>query len=159
MEKMRTCTKCKTKYPATAKYFSSDKRRPDRLSSWCRKCCLENNKKWSKTEKGKISRRKENAKYRKTKKGKHTFMKSALKCRYNITLDQYDEIFEQQNGVCAICGEPEIKKRLSVDHDHKTGKIRGLLCQRCNFNLGIYEKWKDEFEKYLGRSRLWQRKN
>jgi len=66
-----------------------------------------------------------------------------LKLRFGMTVEQYDEIFETQNGVCAICGQPEIVKnrygwaRLSVDHDHKTGEIRGLLCQKCNSALGF----------------------
>lgn len=64
---------------------------------------------------------------------------------YGITLKQYDEMLAEQGGVCAICLQPETMihngkiKRLSVDHDHKTGKVRGILCQRCNTTLGRYE--------------------
>ncbi len=56
--------------------------------------------------------------------------------KYNITIRDYDEMFEKQNGVCAICGLPEITRRLSIDHDHKTGRVRGLLCVGCNITLG-----------------------
>jgi hypothetical protein len=65
-----------------------------------------------------------------------------LKYCYGITLDQYNQMLEAQKGVCAICGLLETRKSsngsytLSVDHDHKTGKIRGLLCHRCNNCLG-----------------------
>jgi len=65
-----------------------------------------------------------------------------LKKRYNITSEDYYALLEQQNKKCAICGNPETTKRkgkvwrLSVDHDHKTGKVRGLLCQNCNKMLG-----------------------
>lgn len=60
-------------------------------------------------------------------------------------------MFEKQNGVCAICKKPETAKkqsgngikRLSVDHDHTTGAIRGLLCMYCNTALG---KFKDDIE-------------
>lgn len=62
-----------------------------------------------------------------------------LKKTYGITLEQYDVMFEAQNGNCAICGLPEINKRLSVDHNHTTNKVRGLLCQQCNFAVGSYE--------------------
>lgn len=80
----------------------------------------------------------------------------SLKVNYGITLGQYDEMFDEQNGVCFICKRPETStskygntKRLSVDHNHKTGKIRALLCVVCNQNLGIYENRKKEFEEYL----------
>lgn len=73
-----------------------------------------------------------------------------LKKDYNITLKQYDQMFEVQNGVCAICGQTNLdNKRLSIDHDHKTGKIRGLLCTGCNWQLGIFEKRFNDFIKYL----------
>ncbi len=65
---------------------------------------------------------------------------------YGITFDQYMELHERQKGLCAICGKPETVVRgrskgpglLSVDHDHKTGLIRGLLCSRCNAALGMF---------------------
>jgi hypothetical protein len=62
-----------------------------------------------------------------------------LKSRYNITLDDYNELFEIQNGECAVCGkhQSELKRRLYVDHCHKTGIIRGLLCHRCNSSIGL----------------------
>lgn len=60
------------------------------------------------------------------------------KSKYGITLDEYDEMFDKQNGVCAICGMVWVGgKRLLVDHDHKTGLVRGLLCHRCNVALGL----------------------
>lgn len=70
---------------------------------------------------------------------------SQLLRHYGITLEQYNQMFEAQNGVCAICGQPEIlfNKSLAVDHDHKTGKIRALLCGNCNHALG---KFKDSQE-------------
>lgn len=64
------------------------------------------------------------------------------KMLYGITQSQYDEMLISQNGVCAICNMSNNEKRdraLSVDHDHKTGKVRGLLCQRCNIGLGKFQ--------------------
>ena len=57
--------------------------------------------------------------------------------RYGITIEQYDTLFAEQHGLCAICGEPQQAKRssirnLDVDHDHLTGQVRGLLCNHCN---------------------------
>lgn len=54
-----------------------------------------------------------------------------------ITLDEYHQIFNKQNGVCLICGKAS-NKLLAVDHDHLTGKIRGLLCSKCNIGLGCF---------------------
>lgn len=70
---------------------------------------------------------------------------SKLRKFFGISIDQYDVMFKSQNGCCAICGEQEkaIDKRtnkpraLAVDHCHKTGKIRQLLCNRCNHVLGL----------------------
>jgi hypothetical protein len=58
---------------------------------------------------------------------------------FGITLEEYERLYEAQNCVCAICGNPNSKGRLlSVDHDHVTGKVRGLLCQKCNTGLGMF---------------------
>jgi hypothetical protein len=59
-----------------------------------------------------------------------------LKRNYGITYDDYVQMLKAQNGVCAICGKAEEKKRLAVDHCHNTGKIRGLLCGMCNTAIG-----------------------
>lgn len=56
---------------------------------------------------------------------------------YGMTLDDYLLLLDAQEGRCKICGEPPLEgKVLSVDHDHETGKVRGLLCMRCNSGLG-----------------------
>lgn len=70
-----------------------------------------------------------------------------LKKNYGITLEAYTLILKEQNGVCAICKKPETTKHnnsdktraLAVDHDHKTGKVRGLLCGRCNQAIGLLD--------------------
>lgn len=66
---------------------------------------------------------------------------------FGITRHEYAELFHRQNGVCAICANPETATRngkvkaLAVDHDHKTGNVRGLLCSDCNTGIG---KLKDD---------------
>ena len=58
---------------------------------------------------------------------------------HGITVEQYDDMLEAQGGVCAICHRPSVTgKRLHVDHDHKTGRNRGLLCHHCNTALGNF---------------------
>lgn len=61
--------------------------------------------------------------------------RAALKSKYNLTPEQYDEILAIQGGVCYICQKPPKKQRLAVDHNHWTKETRGLLCKNCNYRL------------------------
>lgn len=70
-----------------------------------------------------------------------------LKTLYGITIEQYNSLLLAQNKVCAICEKLEsIKSRdgvirpLAVDHDHDTGKVRGLLCSACNSGVGYFKE-------------------
>lgn len=74
-----------------------------------------------------------------------------LKRKFGISSEEYDIMLEKQNGVCAICGG-KTKRRLAVDHDHQTGKVRGLLCGACNPHLAWLEnlEWRRKAEEYLG---------
>lgn len=82
---------------------------------------------------------------------------------YGISLEVYQKLLVQQLGLCAICSIPSGSERsnnngyksLSVDHDHKTGHVRGLLCSRCNKALGdlmddpvLLRRAADYLEKY-----------
>jgi hypothetical protein len=64
---------------------------------------------------------------------KKNYLNYHLKHRYGITLEVRNALNKKQKGRCAICGE---RRKLNVDHDHKTGKVRGLLCKQCNYLLG-----------------------
>lgn len=61
---------------------------------------------------------------------------------YGITIEEYDALWLAQEGLCAICRQPETATRkgkakaLAVDHDHQTGQVRSLLCSRCNVAIG-----------------------
>lgn len=65
--------------------------------------------------------------------------------RYGLTEEDYEHMFTEQNGVCAICQQPETHtssrsrrvKMLAIDHDHMTGEVRGLLCNNCNRAIGL----------------------
>jgi hypothetical protein len=61
-----------------------------------------------------------------------------LKRKYGITLTERNTLLEKQDHKCAICLEEENDRRLQIDHDHITGKIRGLLCSRCNVAIGLF---------------------
>jgi len=84
---------------------------------------------------------------------------SKLKSVYGLTLAEYEEKSKKQNGVCEICktksnrkngvtGKPE---NLVVDHDHKTGLVRDLLCHKCNMEVGIIENNLPRLLNYLNK--------
>lgn len=71
-------------------------------------------------------------KYDKTHKGREAYRRKRLKKKYGITVAQYDKMFALQDGKCVGCGRPPKTKRLAVEHDHRTGRVRGLACHHCN---------------------------
>jgi hypothetical protein len=89
------------------------------------------------------------------------YRKQELNKNYGITLDVRDDLFEKQDGKCAICLSPSERAGgrwniLCVDHDHATGKIRGLLCDGCNKGLGHFADNPQRLEqaiKYLLKGR------
>jgi hypothetical protein len=113
----------------------------------------ESNRKWyiSKGKeyynKNKERRNKDSYKRYHSEKGKANRIK-----QYGITAEEYNKIFEKQKGYCAICGkhQSELKNTLSVDHDHITGKIRGLLCINCNTILGHSKDNPEILQKAVG---------
>lgn len=114
----KQCSKC-LKVRAVSS-FSKCKNAYDGLFPQCRLC---------KSEFDKATRAKAKAKH--------------LERKYGLAEAQYWEMFERQGGVCAVCGQPETQvlrgavSQLSVDHDHTTGRVRGLLCHHCNTAIGL----------------------
>ncbi len=130
MANLKFCPRCKIEKSLST--YGTDKSLKDNLAYYCKECTRII---------GRERYRKNVEKYRKRKREyarKHKVLgrKNALKNNYDITLADYDRMFEEQDGNCAICGLPELMRRLSVDHDHTTGEVRGLLCSKCNFMLG-----------------------
>lgn len=74
--------------------------------------------------------------------------------KYNLTYEEYNKIYKSQNGRCAICGYKvkgmQTGKRLCVDHDKDTGKVRGLLCGSCNVGLGHFEHSRKLLKNAIG---------
>jgi hypothetical protein len=86
--------------------------------------------------KNRVRLRETNRNYIKQERVKQRRKKNYLLREYNLTVEQYNQMFVDQGGLCAICDK---NLRLVVDHCHLTGKIRGLLCDRCNRGLGYFK--------------------
>lgn len=65
--------------------------------------------------------------------------KSALKNKYGLTQEDFQRLYESQDGKCAICLKLVGGTKINVDHCHKTGKVRGLLCWNCNIAIGYFK--------------------
>ena len=173
---MKICSHCKIEKPRSE--FHKHKANKDGLNYWCKPCNRtaigqyratpkgeevkrKIKKKYRTTPKGKEEKKKSDKKYWVTPNGKLSKRKGKLKQKYNITLKDYDKMLETQGGVCAICStdKPGVGfNHFLVDHDHKTGKVRGLLCNICNIILeypngpimnGIRSASVDLTERYL----------
>lgn len=85
----------------------------------------------------------------KDNKGKHRGIQ--MKYRYNLTLEEYYKMKEDQKGFCKICGthESELSKPLHIDHCHITDKVRGLLCNRCNLGIGSFKDNIEHLQKAI----------
>lgn len=59
---------------------------------------------------------------------------------YKISIVEYEQKLKEQRGMCAICERPPVTRSLHVDHNHTTGKVRGLLCHNCNYGLSRFFK-------------------
>ena len=88
-----------------------------------------------KTDKTRDDNARASRSYRKRKPA--TMRRAALKV-HGLTLEDYDRMFDRQRGLCLICHQPS-PKNLHVDHDHDSGKVRGLLCMRCNVGMGSFD--------------------
>lgn len=117
---MKLCKDCQTEKPLSE--FYKNNRSKDGLTHYCQPC--------------------QTIRIKRTPNYEANVRQASLKKKYGITLDDYDDLLEKQNGVCGICHLPEPESSrfnyLCVDHDHNTGYVRGLLCYNCNTALGKF---------------------
>lgn len=99
-------------------------------------------------------------KYQKTWKERHpekrkVYTRNSRIRAYGIEPEVYYAMLEKQSHKCAICGEESKQRTMNIDHNHKTGKVRGLLCNGCNLSLGHLEKdeWVKKATQYLTKYR------
>lgn len=117
---IKRCGKCKI--PKPFKQFSRGNRTKNGLQSWCKTCSSECSSAWAKAQ------------------GPDYHRKHHLQYMFGLSIENHDRLLTAQGGVCAICRRPPSKgTHLVVDHSHKTGKIRGLLCSPCNKALGFLQ--------------------
>lgn len=164
MEKL--CSKCGIVKDYTD--YHKNKRRHDGIAVWCKPCVNEYSREWSKNPD--VKKRsaqyalqryhsmsdEEKKEYNSSgrRKGWH------LKGQYNRDIDWYMKTLDEQGGGCAVCGvKPDPNRFFSVDHDHSCcsgtrscgGCVRGLLCMRCNLEVGFIERkdWLERAQSYL----------
>lgn len=130
---MKICTECGIE--KELKEFHKDAGKKCGYKSKCKVCSRKTQKEWENNNKDK------RRKYR-------------LKGEYGITPEYFEYLLNKQIGKCAICGTSQCStgRRFAVDHCHKTGKVRGLLCQACNTGLGKFDDNLNNLEaaiKYL----------
>lgn len=141
----KICNTCKLVKPVSEFHrILSNKNKPGNWTyySWCKRCRkIYTDKLWAdpsfRSHMAKVSKRWIR---RNQSKMKLYQRRASVKHAYGITLEQYDSMYAELGGLCMICGMPGKQKKLFIDHCHKTGKVRGLLCCACNLWLGKIEK-------------------
>jgi hypothetical protein len=146
---MKRCPGCGITKPENE--FRKDRRRPRGLSWRCREC-LRKRERENYARNAKVREQSKRSKHRfyeinkdsiltreKDRRNKIGNRKIWLQRMYGIGEDDYNRMYRQQNGKCPICRSEQPPGKLVVDHDHETGKIRGLLCHKCNLLAGHIE--------------------
>lgn len=121
----RTCTSCGSEKPLTA-FATRKTHRPGKPVSQCMDCKVAYNRAYRQANKEQVY---------------EIERKSKIKKAYGISVEDYDRMLKEQGGGCAICGTTVPSERtryFTVDHCHATGKVRGLLCTKCNRGLGMF---------------------
>lgn len=141
-EAVKECRRCLAARPVVD--FCADKRTSDGLRKWCKACW--NAYMRARWADGRIDRNKKSVSDKAWREANPVKVKtinrrSRLKRFFGITLEQYDGMLAAQGRCCAACGSSDSGDRrfdtFAVDHDHDTGKVRGLLCANCNRALGL----------------------
>lgn len=125
---MKVCSLCKEEKPIEMFYVTKTG-----LHSWCKPCAKNYSSEWGKANR---ERKRENYK-RWIKNNRERTKWYDIKKKYAMSREEYEEIIDQQGGVCAICKDSD--RSLQVDHCHETKKVRGLLCKDCNLGLGRFK--------------------
>lgn len=138
MSATKVCAKCGGEKPATKEYFASGGKTA--LHSYCRDCYREWRRAWTADNRDRVRATQKKWVAANHEKMKAKRIRRGLRNR-GVTEADFKRMLAAQAGVCGICGGDRTRTgatRLSVDHDHKTGVVRGLLCSSCNFGIGYF---------------------
>jgi len=117
----KVCTKCGVRKERSE--YHKDSSRNDGIGAYCKECKLKTNNSWRKANPEEM---------------KQSQRRTRRKREYGVTREDYEIMLVNQNNECAIC-KNSIGYEASVDHDHQTGKVRGLLCGKCNSGIGLLQ--------------------
>ena len=134
MNTEKTCPSCETTLPISA-FAIYKSGRVGQPKAYCKPCSVQKHR----------MRRQQNPEH-----VLNIERKSKFKRQYGISLEQYEEMLQNQGHGCAICGAKrpsERTKYFAVDHCHNTGRVRGLLCTKCNRGLGLFNDKTDVLQK------------
>lgn len=148
----KQCTKCKQAKPLID--FHTVNKHTEKRRSICKLC---HNAMYRNNYKNNSKKYRE---YTNSKPYRSELRRKANLKKFGLTIQQYEEMLQQQNSVCAICAEKCISgKRLAVDHCHETGKVRQLLCRRCNQSMGKFNDDPVLLQKVVDYLVKWQMSN
>ena len=126
MPDTKVCPRCKQELPYTAEFFVRNRSARSGLGTYCKPC--------------------QSAKGRESVKKNHGNSRSYhLMGRYGVTEEEVNQLIKDQNGMCPLCSGP-LGDKPHLDHSHKTGRVRGILCAGCNLGLGAF---KDDIKALL----------
>jgi hypothetical protein len=158
----KLCNLCHRLLPISC--YGKDKTTKDGFCYACKECRNRQQKEYRQANPDIIKKIREkrkplNKEYYNRPEIERKFKNLSLKKQFNITIEDYEKMLDLQAGVCYICKGEETSvrnRRLAVDHDHVTGKIRGLLCSNCNRALGLF---KDNKELLLAAAQYLEKNN
>lgn len=140
---VKRCSKCKNDRPLSR--FALDRSRRDGLHSQCKDCQSAHAKQKRATDPEHVAKcRARSKQYRASNPDayRNSVRDATLRAKYGVGQADYEAMLKAQGGGCAICGRtnPGVSwgRNLHIDHDHSSGRIRGLLCQPCNTSIGKF---------------------
>lgn len=135
---MKTCYRCHQEKPLEA--FHRQTKSKDGRQATCKECCRSRSQRWY------ADNREKYLEYARARRE----AVDARAGKFGLTVDELEEILEAYGDQCGICGDVvESPKKLHLDHDHRTGRVRGVLCMHCNMGLGQFRDDPERLRKAI----------